>query len=66
MKYSNKNNSFIFKLTIFHDICARGDISHKMKFKAFPAILTGLALDHYYSNISISTTAMFKKVCDLI
>ena len=27
--YSDKNNSFVFKITIFHNICAHANISQK-------------------------------------
>lgn len=53
-KYSNQNNSFMFKLAIFYDIFAKANILSKTKMKAFPTILKGLALDYYYLNISIS------------
>ena len=65
-KYNSNNNSFLFKLTIFHDICARVDISQDILLKTFSTILTGLILDYYYSNISISIAATFEEVCDSI
>ena len=36
-KYSGENNSF--KLTIFHDICARADVPYEAKMKAFSTML---------------------------
>ncbi len=65
-KYSSKNDSFTFKLTIFHNICAREEVPHKIKLMAFPTMLIGLALDYYYSNVSISTAVTFDEVCDSI
>lgn len=65
-KYNSKNNSFVFKITTFCDICARADILEEILLKVFSTIFTGLALDYYYSNTSITTAAMFDKVCDLI
>ncbi len=65
-KYSSENDSFTFMLTIFHDICARADVPHEIKLKTFPKMLTSLALDHYYSNVSISTTVTFDEVCNSI
>ena len=65
-KYSSKNDSFTFKLTIFHDVCAREDVPHKIKLMAFPTMLIGLALDYYYSNVSISTSVTFDEVCNSI
>ena len=64
-KYSDRNNSFIFKLAIFHDICLRADVPLKTKIKTFLTMLKGLALDYYYSNISISAVPMnFHQVCN--
>ena len=66
-KYNGRNDSFIFKLAIFHDICSRADVPSEAKMKAFPTMLKGLALDYYYSNISTSTVAMnFDQVCNSI
>ena len=65
-KYSGKNDSFTFKLTIFRDIFARADVLHEIKLKAFPTMLTGLDLGYYYSNVSIRNVVIFNEVCDLI
>ena len=65
-KYSGENDSFTFKLTIFHDICARADVPDEIKLKAFLTMLTALALDYFYSNISISAAITLDEVCDSI
>ena len=65
-KYSGENDSFTFKLTIFHDICARADVPHEIKLKEFSTMVTGLALEYYYSNVSISTSVTFDEVCNSI
>ncbi len=66
-KYSGRNNSFTFKLAIFHDIYSRADVLPEAKMKAFPTMLKGLALNYYYSNISTSAIAMnFDRVCNSI
>ena len=57
-KYSNRNNSFIFKLAIFHDVCLRADVLSEVKMKAFLTILKGPALVNYTSNIDINDTVM--------
>ena len=63
-KYSGRNDSFIFKLAIFHDICSRTQVLPKAKMKALFTMLKGLALDYYYSNISTGGVAMnFDQVC---
>lgn len=53
-KYSDYNNSFIFKLAMFHDICFKADILLEVKMNIFPIILKGLALNIYFLNIGIS------------
>ena len=66
-KYYSYNDSFIFKLTIFHDVCLKADILPKVKIKIFLTIFKSLAPDYYYSNISISTITMnFDQVCNFI
>jgi hypothetical protein len=64
-KYSDENDSFSFKLTIFHDMCDRADVSQSAKLKAFLIMLKDLALDYYYSNMFIITIAVitFDEVC---
>ena len=57
-KYSGRNDSFTFKLAIFHDICSRADVPPEAKMKAFPTMLKGPAIDNYSSNIGISGTVM--------
>lgn len=58
VKYSNSNDSFTFKLAIFYNICSKADVLSKTKMKAFFTMLKSLALDYYYSNISISVVAI--------
>ena len=65
-KYSGRNDSFTFKLAIFHDICSRANVPPEAKIKAFSTMLKGLALDYYYSNISTSGTMNFDQVCNSI
>jgi hypothetical protein len=50
-KYSGENDSFSFKLTIFHDMCDRADVFQSAKLKAFLIMLKDLTLDYYYSNM---------------
>ncbi len=57
-KYNGCNDSFTFKLAIFHDICSRTDVLPEVKMKAFPTMLKGLALNNYFSNIRISNSIM--------
>jgi hypothetical protein len=49
-KYNGTNSSFDHKLTIFLDICQRVELPQTALMKAFPTMLKGLALDHFYSN----------------
>jgi hypothetical protein len=62
-KYSDENDSFSFKLTIFHDMCDRADVLQSAKLKAFSTMLKGLTLDYYYSNMSTGTLITFDEVC---
>jgi hypothetical protein len=62
-KYSDENDSFSFKLTIFHDMCDRADVSQSAKLKAFSTMLKGLTLDYYYSNMSTDVFIIFDEVC---
>ena len=62
-KYSGEDDSFAFKLSIFHDVCTRADIPPEAKLKAFPIMLKGLALDYYYSNMSTHGSPSFDQIC---
>jgi hypothetical protein len=53
-KYTGVDDSFDFKLTIFHDICNRAGLPPDGHMIAFPTMLKGLAQAHYY-NCSLST-----------
>ena len=57
-KYSGDNDNFDFKLVIFHDLCARADVLEIAKGKAYPTMLRGSALDHYYTNLNNNTQAV--------
>ncbi len=62
-KYNDENDSFSFKLTIFHDMCDRADVSQSAKLKAFSTMLKDLTLDYYYSNMSTDVLIIFDEVC---
>lgn len=57
-KYNNRNNSFIFKLKIFHDIYLSVYVSYKTKIKIYFTMLKSLIYDYYYKNISINGIVM--------
>jgi hypothetical protein len=50
-KYTRQDNNFDFKLVIFHDLCSRASVPEETKVKAYPTMLSHLALDHYYTNL---------------
>ena len=50
-RYSGEDDNFDFKLVIFHDLCGRASVPDKAKVKAYPTMLSNLALDHYYTNL---------------
>jgi len=57
-KYSGEDDNFDFKLTIFYDLCSRADVPQEAKVKAYPIMLRGLALDHYYTNLKNVTLTL--------
>jgi hypothetical protein len=48
-KYNSINGSFNYKLTIFLDICNCVKLLEEGYLRAFPTMLKGLALDHFYN-----------------
>ncbi|KAI0992864.1 hypothetical protein K3495_g15320, partial [Podosphaera aphanis] len=66
VKYSGENDNFDFKLAIFHDLCGRSGVQPFMMDQAFPTMLRGLALEHYYANMSVNKTASFEHKCESI
>jgi hypothetical protein len=63
-KYNSENDSFSFKLIIFHDMCDRADIPHSIKLKTFLTMLKELTLDYYYENMITSIApSTFNEVC---
>lgn len=66
-KYSRYNNSFIFKLAIFWDICSRVDFPSEVTIKANYTMLKSLSLDKDDENISMSAFFInFEPVCKFI
>jgi hypothetical protein len=64
-KYSGDNDNFDFKLAIFHDLCARADVPENAKSKAYPTMLRGSALDHYYTNLrNTAQVVPFEQICN--
>ena len=66
VKYSEKNDNFTYKLTIFHDICGRAKISHEIKIKIFSIMLIENALNYYYSHINNENQITFDEICYII
>jgi hypothetical protein len=63
-KYSEENDNFSFKLTMFNDMCDRVDVLFEAKLKAFFTMLKELALGYYYANVISSKNAFtFDDVC---
>jgi hypothetical protein len=50
-KYTGQDDNFDFKLVIFYNLCGRVDVPNRAMAKAYPTMLSSLALDHYYTNI---------------
>ena len=49
LKYNGTNGSFDYKLAIFYNICNRCDIPPEAHGKALPNMLSGLALNLYFT-----------------
>jgi len=49
-KYSGINKSLNYKLIIFYNIYNQADVPQEAYLKAFPTMLKGLALEHFYIN----------------
>ncbi len=65
-KYSEENDNFSFKLTMFNDMCDRINVSFETKLKAFSTMLKGLALNYYYANMTSKNknrSIIFDDVC---
>jgi hypothetical protein len=64
-KYNDEIDSLFYKLTIFHDMCNRADVSQSAKLKAFLIRLKDLTFNYYYSNMFIITITVitFDEVC---
>ncbi len=62
-KYNDENDSFFFKLTIFHDICNRVNIFQSIMLKAFSIMLKDLTFNYYYLNMNIDIFIIFDEVC---
>ena len=52
-KYNDKNDSWNFKLIIFHDMCVRVKMSETVKLRTFSIMFKSLALDYYYFNVIV-------------
>lgn len=63
MKYTGDQDSFDYKMTIFLDNCKRADIPDHVLAKAYPIMLSGPAISHYYSNMASNNQATFKIMC---
>ena len=64
-KYRNNRDSFNFKLIIFYNIYRCVNILYKVKVKAFPIMLKGLALNFFYLNNTINKLS-FQDICSTI
>jgi hypothetical protein len=61
-EYSDENDSFSFKLTIFHDMCDCADIPQSAKLKAFLIMLKDLTLDYLSRGVTTHNTKSAKVV----
>ncbi len=64
-RYSEDNDSFSYKLTIFHNICRCAEVSDDVKLLTFLSMLKKLALNYYYSDMN-NDSLTFDQVCFLM
>ena len=66
-KYEKQRNNFVFKITIFYDVCNRVILFMKIKLLAFFIMLKRLTLNYYYFHISnISHQINFNQIYYMI
>ena len=63
-KYSGDSDNFEFKLNIFRDLCKRAGVPLEAQATAFPTMLRGLALNIYYSNLTLNQGMTFHSLCE--
>jgi hypothetical protein len=66
LKYSGELDNFDYKLVIFKNMCQRADLPEKQWLMAYPTMLRGLALDHYFTNVAQANAnePLFEEVCN--
>jgi hypothetical protein len=66
LKYSGELDNFDFKLVVFRNMCTRADLPQEQWLMAYPTMLKGAALDHYFTNATKtgSTGLSFDGVCN--
>ena len=63
-KYSDKNDSWNFKFIIFHDMCAKAEVSETIKLMTFSIMFKNFVLNYYYSNVTVWKPALnFVQTC---
>ena len=61
-KYAGTNESLDYKLTIFYNICNRARLPQEAYMDAFPTMLKGLALNHFFTSQLYNLS--FSKACE--
>jgi hypothetical protein len=66
LKYGGELDNFDFKLAVFRDLAQRADLPPEQWIVAYPTMLKGSALNHYYANVVRSGTVglSFQGVCN--
>ena len=63
-KYSGENDSWNFKLIIFHDMCVKAEVLETVKLMTFSIMFKNFVLNYYYSNITVWKSALsFVQAC---
>ena len=66
MKYEGNDDHFVHKLSIFHHLCFKADVSHEVKSKAFSSMFKNHALNYYLANINMLKNASLNQTCTFI
>ena len=60
------DDHFVHKLSIFHHLCSKTDVSHETKSKAFFSMLKDHALNYYLANINMLKNVSLNQTCTFI
>ena len=66
MKYSENNDNFVHKLSIFHHFCDKAKIPYEARSKTFSSMFKSFAFDYYLANVNVLKHASLDQACTFI